>query len=99
MTQDFIAWCDAAEVREVIGLVQQVSHQLLQKELAHLPHELTERERELVTRWDEHLRTTYTTAIVSSLRELSEETGLKIYSEATLQLFSHIQSKLPQHDA
>lgn len=99
MTQDFIAWCDAAEVREVIGLVQQVSHQLLKKELANLPHELTERERELVTRWDEHLRTTYTTAIVSSLRELSEETGLKIYSEATLQLFSHIQSKLPQHDA
>ena len=97
MVQDFLQWCDAAEVRQTIGLIQQVSHQLLDKELSALPHDLSEEERKLISHWDEHLRTTYTTAIVSALRELSETTGLKTYSKTLLQLFTHIQGKLPSH--
>ena len=99
MVQDFLQWCDAAEVRQTIGLIQQVSHQLLDKELSALPHDLSEEERKLISHWDEHLRTTYTTAIVSALRELSETTGLKTYSKTLLQLFTHIQGKLPSHDS
>ena len=99
MVQDFLQWCDAAEVRQTIGLIQQVSHQLLDKELSALPHDLSEEERKLISHWDEHLRTTYTTAIVSALRELSETTGLKTYSKTLLQLFTHIQGKLPPHDS
>ena len=99
MVEDFLQWCDAAEVRQTIALIQQVSHQLLGKELAALPHDLSEEARRLISQWDEHLRITYTTAIVSSLRELSETTGQKTYSKVLFQLFSHIQSKLPSHDA
>ena len=73
MVSDFIQWCEAAEVREVIGLIQQVSQQILHKELSHLPNTLDEETKALIGQWDEHLRITYTTAIVSALRELSEE--------------------------
>ena len=99
MIEDFLQWCDAAEVRQTIGLIQQVSHQILGKELAALPHDLSEEARTLISQWDEHLRITYTTAIVSSLRELSEATEQKTYSKVLFQLFSHIQSKLPSHDS
>ncbi len=86
MVQDFLQWCDAAEVRQTIGLIQQVSHQLLDKELSALPHDLNEETRKLISHWDEHLRTTYTTAIVSALRELEECLGVGLKSCRLAQL-------------
>lgn len=95
MVREFIQWCEAAEVREVIGLIQQVSQQILHKELSHLPSDLSPTERELVAHWDEHLRITYTTAIVAALRELSQQSQTNKYSEALRQLFGHIHQTLP----
>ena len=95
MVSDFIQWCEAAEVREVIGLIQQVSQQILHKELSHLPSTLDEETKALIGQWDEHLRITYTTAIVSALRELSEESSTSKYSEALRLLFTHIHQTLP----
>lgn len=95
MVSEFIQWCEAAEVREVIGLIQQVSQQILQKELSHLPNDLTTTERDLITHWDEHLRITYTTAIVAALREVSQQSQTNKYSEALRQLFGHIHETLP----
>ena len=95
MVSDFIQWCEAAEVREVIGLIQQVSQQILHKELSHLPSTLDEETKALIGQWDEHLRITYTTAIVSALRELSEQSSTSKYSEALRLLFTHIHQTLP----
>ena len=96
MISEYISWCEASEVRKVIGRIQETSQQLLMRELSRLPSELPEEHRQLVAHWDEHLRITYTTAIVSALRELSEEAGHSRYASALHHIFTHIQDKL--HD-
>ena len=96
MISEYITWCEASEVRKVIGRIQETSQQLLMRELSRLPSELPEEHRQLVAHWDEHLRITYTTAIVSALRELSEEAGHSRYASALHHIFTHIQDKL--HD-
>lgn len=94
MIAEYIAWCEASEVRRVIGRIQETSQLLLAKELAQLPHELSEAERQLVQHWDEHLRITYTTAIVAALREVSQEAGHSRYATALHHIFTHIHDKL-----
>ena len=76
-------------------MIQQVSQQILHKELSHLPNTLDEETKVLIGQWDEHLRITYTTAIVSALRELNEQSSTSKYSEALRLLFSHIHQTLP----
>lgn len=89
-------WVEGAQLRDAIATIQQTSSRLLDKELAQLPSQLSLQERELIKQWDEHLRTTYTTAIVASLREISDEGKKRKYPEVMKAVFDHIQTKL--HD-
>lgn len=89
-------WVEGAQLREAIGSIQQTASRLLDKELSLLPSQLSPEERELIKQWDEHLRTTYTTAIVAALREVSDEGRKRKYPEALKAVFDHIQNKL--HD-
>lgn len=93
---EFIQWSEEAGLRQVIGLVQQASEHILQKELAHLPTTLSEEAQELVTHYDTHLRTTYATAIVTALKELTEQRQNPRYLEVVGELFAHIISKQTQ---
>lgn len=86
-------WVAAAPIREVISEVQEASERLLAYEIEHLPTSLSPEERQLIVRWNEHFRTTYTTAIVAALRELSEEGAVRKYSEAIRQIFTAIKDK------
>lgn len=86
-------WVEGAELREVIATMQRASQLLLEKELLQLPHTLSESDKQLIAQWDEHLRTTYTTAIATALRELSEDGQKRKYSTAIQQIFANIISK------
>lgn len=90
---EFMSWLDASQVRQVIGVIQQAAERLLAAELALLPRELNEEQKAFVVRHIEHLNTTYTTALASSLRELSEGGQLR-QIEPIGKLFQHISQKL-----
>lgn len=93
--QEFCNWLDASEVRQVIGLIQQTMDRLLASETNLLPNELSDEHRRLIALHMEHLRTTYTTALASSLRELQEERRIN-HIDAIGTLFNHILGKLNQ---
>lgn len=86
-------WVEGAGLREVIATIQQASSILLEKELSNLPNNLSEDELTLVKHWDEHLRTTFSTAIVATLREISEEGQKRKYTDVMQTVFKHIISK------
>lgn len=90
---EFRNWLDASEVRQVIGLIQQTTEQLLAHELSLLPADMPEEHRDLIAQHAEHLRTTYATALAASLRELGEAGRLK-HIDAIGKLFRHVQTKL-----
>ncbi|MDO4707086.1 MAG: glutamyl-tRNA reductase [Porphyromonadaceae bacterium] len=91
--REFSSWLNASEVRQVIGIIQRASERLLASELALLPTDLPKEHQELVLRHAQHLRTTYTTALASSLRELAEGGNLK-HIDTIGNLFSHVLKKL-----
>lgn len=86
-------WVDGAQMREVIATIQQATYKLLDKELGHLPNSLSDKELGLIKQWDEHFRTTISTAIVSSLREVTEDGRKQKYSHVIQSLFQHILNK------
>lgn len=87
-------WVEGAQLREVIATVQQASTLVLDRELSLLPSTLTDTERNLIKQWDEHLRITYTTAIISALREVSSEGQKRKYPEVVQTIFKQIIDKL-----
>ncbi len=91
--QDFVLWCEASGVRESIEDIQKVSQLLLKRELRNLPKTLSDQQRELIAQYDEHFRITYTTALVSALRELSEGERSSHYADTTKALFKKIKQK------
>lgn len=86
----FIRWTEGAHLRETIGTLQRTTAWLTKRELSALPHELTEAERQLVARHDEHLRITITTALVSALRKVSDEGQRSRYVEVIDDLCRYI---------
>lgn len=86
------SWVEGAELREVICTIQQAMEQLLERELAGLPASLTDTDRQLIHYWDEHLKTSYSTAIVTALKELSSK-GVKKYADAMHTVFKQILNK------
>lgn len=92
---EFESWVNASEVRQIIGRVHEASERILEREKEFLSSELPQEERESLERHLEHLRTSYTTAIVSSLRELAESGSIK-HLDAVGKLFNHINDKLKQ---
>lgn len=93
--REFESWINTSEVRQIIGHIQEASERIRHKDLNTLPKELSEQERKLIEQYTEHLRITYTTAIVASLRELAESGSLK-HVDAVGKLFDHINQKLDQ---
>lgn len=94
MVTEFVRWCEASQVREVIHVVQEACDALLKQELGKLPSTLSEDEVSLITQYDTHLRVTMSTAIVSALREMTEDGRKTKQSQAIHQLFSTILDKL-----
>ncbi len=86
-------WVNGAEMREVIGTIHRATQLLLEREISLLPNGFTEEEQRLISRYDEHLKTTYTTAITTALREISEDGKKRQYSLVMQQLFSNIINK------
>lgn len=89
----FVRWREGAQMREAIGTIQRAADSLLERELSKLPSTLSPQERALIEQYDEHLRTTFTTALASSLREISHEGKRRRYIEAICALFDNIISK------
>lgn len=90
MVREFARWCDASEMREVIRIIQQASDAVLEQELSKLPSQLSAHELELITQYDTHLRITFATAIVSALREVTQEGRQAKEAQAIHQLFAHV---------
>lgn len=90
---DFVQWSEEAGMRRVIGQIQQVSDLILVRELEQLPQQLSPQERRLIEQYDTHLRTSYATALASSLRELTEQQQNPKHIEALGALFTHILEK------
>lgn len=86
-------WVNGAQLREVIAQIHEASKLLLEKELAHLPKHLSDEEQALIKDYDQHLTTTLTTALISTLVELSEEGSKQKYSNVVGDIFSHIIKK------
>lgn len=94
MVREFVHWCEASQIREVIHVVQQACDGLLKQELSKLPTSLRREEVDLITQYDTHLRVTISTAIVSALREMTEDGRKTKQAQAIHQLFSTILDKL-----
>ncbi len=94
--QDFVLWYQTSDIRECIEDIQQVSQMLIQRELRKLPKTLREDERQLIEEYDEHFRITYTTALVSALRELGEGENSAQYAQSIKTLFNKIREKEAQ---
>lgn len=73
MVEQFVAWLDASYAREVIGQIWQATESVLGRELSLLPKQLNEVERELLSSYLKHLHTSYATAIIAAMREVTEE--------------------------
>lgn len=86
-------WVEAAEIREVIAVVQEASQHLLRQELEQCQEQTSQEEYERMALRLEHFRTTYTTAIVAALRAVSQDGLQRKYSDVTRQLFTHIINK------
>ncbi|MCI5561379.1 MAG: glutamyl-tRNA reductase [Phocaeicola sp.] len=90
MVAEIEEWVNAASLREVFHVVQTASEMLLQKDLAKLPHQLTEAERALIIQYEKHLRVTFSTAIVAATRKVTKEGRNLIVADAIGQLFKEI---------
>lgn len=90
----FVRWTEGAQLREVIATLQQTMTDLLEHELKRLPNTLITSERTLIEHYDEHLRTTITTALIASLREASDEGRRSRYLEVIDSLCQHIKRRL-----
>ncbi len=86
----FVRWTEGAHLRETISTLQRTTSWLTERELSSLPHDLSEAERQLISRYDEHLRITITTALVSALRKVSDEGQRSRYVEVIDDLCQHI---------
>ncbi len=90
MVVQFMQWIDASAIREVIRVIQHASDSLLEKELAKLPSQMDDTEREIITQYDQHLRVTFSTALVAATRKITEDGKNLKYSEAIGKLFNEI---------
>lgn len=86
----FVRWTEGAHLRETIGALQRTTTWLTERELSALPHELSDVERQLIAHYDEHLRVTITTALVSALRKVSDEGQRSRYVEVIDDLCRYI---------
>lgn len=86
----FVRWTEGAHLRETIGTLQRTTAWLTERELAALPHDLSDAQRQLISHYDEHLRITITTALVSALRKVSDEGQRSRYVEVIDDLCQHI---------
>ncbi|KGN74843.1 hypothetical protein HQ47_02690 [Porphyromonas macacae] len=90
MVGQFTEWLDASQIRQVINVIQQASDKLLEKELSKLPSQLDAGEREIIEQSDQHLRITFSTAIIAALRDVTKDGKNLQYTEAINKLFSKI---------
>ena len=87
---------NGAQMREAIGAIQRATSLLLEKELAYNDNALSEREEMLLNQHREHFRVTISTAIVSALRDISEDGHRHRYVDAVQAIFEKIASKLSE---
>lgn len=88
----FERWLGGAQLRETISALQRATSSLVERELSALPSSLSEQERALIARWDEHLRITISTAFISALRVVSEDGKLTRPVDAVDRLCKQIMS-------
>ncbi len=89
-------WMNGAQMREAIGAIQRATSLLLEKELAYNDSTLSEKEELLLKQHREHFRVTISTAIVSALRDVSEDGHRHRYVDAVQAIFEKIASKLSE---
>ena len=89
-------WMNGAQMREAIGAIQRATSLLLEKELSYNDNALSEREEMLLNQHREHFRVTISTAIVSALRDISEDGHRHRYVDAVQAIFEKIASKLSE---
>ncbi|WP_329905100.1 glutamyl-tRNA reductase [Porphyromonas pogonae] len=92
--EELVSWTEASRMREVISLIQEATAKLLEKEMAHLPNQLTSEEIELISRYDEHFRITMSTAIISSLKQITNDGQNMKYAESVNRLFKNILTNI-----
>lgn len=90
MVQQFLQWMDASQIRQVINVIQQASDQLLEKEVAKLPNHLDEASREMIIQYNQHMRITFSTAVIAAMRDVTDDGRNMKYTEAINSLFGKI---------
>ncbi len=90
MVDQFMQWINASAIREVIQIIQRASDGLLEKELSKLPSQMDDAERDIIVQYDQHLRVTFSTALVAATRKITEDGKNLKYSEAIGKLFNEI---------
>lgn len=90
MASQLEEWVNASALREVIHTIQEASDLLLQKELSKLPNDLDEYDKRKIAHYEQHLRVSFSTALVAASRKVTQEGRNLKYAEAIGNLFKVI---------
>ncbi len=90
---EFAAWVEASQLRQIIGRVQEVSKIILQKELSFLSPLLQPQVRSVIEEHNEHFRITASTAIVTALKDITDGGRNMKYADAINALCQAIEEK------
>lgn len=83
-------WINASALREVIHTIQEASNVLLEKELSKLPNQMDEYDKKRIAHYEQHLRITFSTALVAASRKVTQEGRNLKYAEVIGKLFKEI---------
>ncbi len=91
--EEFFRWMEGSQLRSIIANIQEVSTLLLEKECRVMPKQLSDEMKAIIMERDEHFRTTFTTAIVAALREITEDGQNMRRADTINLLFQRISEK------